>query len=214
MAPEDKLLCDACSSHLQLLDPAMRCTRCFGPMLPCPRCKKSPPDLSGLACCFDYYGPMKRILHAFKYGDEPHLASPLASFLFLQFTQAGWPQPDLITYVPQFFLRTKIRGYNQSKQLADELSRLLGVPCASLLHKHAGLFPQAILSKKARRDASLKAISLSTQTAIEDKIILLIDDVYTTGRTIQICTDALAVGYPRAVYALTLCYTDIANGDN
>lgn len=206
LEPEEKLLCAICSTKLELVDPESRCERCFR-QAPCPKCPQIIPEASGLASCFEYYGPIKNILHAFKYGDRPDLARPLASFLLLQLERLSWPTPEVITYVPQHFLRTKMRGFNQSERLAAELCNLLNVQCSGLLKKNSGLLSQALLSKKMRTESSPDAISLCAPDLVEDKTVLLIDDVYTTGRTLQICAEALSRGYPKSIYILTLCFT-------
>jgi ComF family protein len=210
LEPKEKLLCAPCSNKLELVDPENRCRRCFG-QAPCPKCPQVIKQASGLASCFEYYGPIKNILHAFKYGDKPELALPLASFLLLQLERLSWPTPELITYAPQHFLRTKMRGYNQSELLANKLSTLLGAACTGLLQKNSAHISQALLSKKLRIEAPQEAISLCKPNLVEDKVVLLIDDVYTTGRTLQICTEALSRGYPKKIYILTLCYTDNDN---
>ena len=210
-APEEKLLCTSCASQLELLDPTLRCKRCFSQTRPCTICKERPFSLSGIASSFSYYGPIKRILHAFKYEDQPYLAKSLASFLFLQWTRLSWPQPDVITFVPQHFLRTKMRGYNQSELLAKELGALLETAVLPLLQKKEATFSQALLSKELRSKMEPQLICYRDKECIEGKTVLLIDDVFTTGTTVQLCCNALQEGYPKAIYALTLCYTDDDN---
>lgn len=152
-------------------------------------------------------GPAKSLVHEFKYQDHPLLAKGLAAFLFLQFNELKWPLPDLVTYVPQSRLRWLERGYNQSKLLAQELAIYLDRPSAELLKKNENTLSQASQKKEARNQMDLYAFSLKSKAVIEDKIILLIDDVYTTGTTLDRCAYALQEGLPKRIYALTFCYT-------
>jgi predicted amidophosphoribosyltransferase len=129
--------------------------------------------------------------------------------MYLQFIELSWPEPDLITFVPQSFFRSIQRGYNVSELLAKELSRLIDKPVLPLLKKTESTISQTQLERKDRQ--ALLSTTMSCKEAalagnmIEDKVVLLIDDVCTTGTTIDCAASALQAGHPKRVYALTLC---------
>ncbi len=126
----------------------------------------------------------------------------------MQFTELKWPTPDLITYVPTSFRRYIERGYNQSELLAKALADLLQLPVVSLLKKTESTISQTYLNKALRKDMMPDIFALKQTESIEDKILLLIDDVSTTGTTLQAATQALQEGYPKSIYGLTVCHTD------
>ncbi len=138
-----------------------------------------------MAYCFDYEGPQKSLLHAFKYGDKPYLAKSLASFMLLQYEKLSWGLPTIITYVPQNFLRSSLRGYNQSKLLAEELAQLLGTSCLPLLSRPTFTISQSLLTKEARKELSGTTFSYKGPPTLENQSIMLIDDVFTTGTTAE-----------------------------
>lgn len=158
-----------------------------------------------MSSAFEYAGPAATLVQQFKFGKKQELARDLASWMLIQFLRLEVPLPDLIVPVPQPFMRTWTRGYNQSLLLAQEISRLLDRPCADLLKKRSGDFPQTGQSRKQRESLPSDAISWKKRRSISDETILLIDDVMTTGATLRHCAAALQEGYPAALYALTFC---------
>src|SRR5262245_2911454 len=88
-----RLLCHACQELLVLLPVQGRCSICFRE--DCQSCQEKAPSIDYFASCFEYIGPAKSLVSAFKYGDSPYLTKSLASFLFLQFDALDWPLPDI-----------------------------------------------------------------------------------------------------------------------
>ena len=214
------ILCEACFSSLELIDIRFRCPFCFSDGISglekrkkiCKCCSQKELSTDYIASAFEYEGPAKSLVRELKFKDRPYLAKSLASFLLLQLEKLNWPLPDLITFVPQSFSKWLDRGYNQSELLAIELAKLIHSDVCSTLKKNSGLIPQAQLVLKDRKALGSSAFTfnrkLKSKNTIEDKVILLIDDVYTTGTTIERAAYALREGYPQRIYALTLCYTE------
>jgi len=212
------ILCSHCSSQLHLVDPSTRCPLCFSDAISkahsiCDECRQPDPKKMRITdyvgACFDYAGPVETLLHEYKFGNSPFLAKSFGSFLYLQFVALGWPLPDVVTYVPQSFFRFVQRGYNQSELMANYLAQHLERPCVNLIRKRESTISQTQIARKMRESLS-STLFCATRTAIktkliEDKVILLIDDVYTTGTTIQRAALALQAEYPKRIYVLTLC---------
>jgi ComF family protein len=158
-----------------------------------------------IAAAFDYDGPAATLVKQLKYGGQPYLAEGAGSFLTAQFIRLEWPLPDFIIPMPMAPLRRFERGYNQSQLLAEVIGRLINRPVLNILKRASGDFSQAGLSHKQRLQLSENAITLKSNEQLRDACLLLVDDVMTTGSTLQRCAKALAGGYPESIYAITVC---------
>lgn len=207
-----KLLCPPCLDLLEFLHLENRCCHCFQEsQVTCDTCQQTKPSSDFIASCFEYTGPAKSLIKEFKYGDRPYLASSLSSFLFLQFLCLDWPIPDIITFVPQSFIRTVSRGYNQSELLAKAFAKLLSKPVTPLLKKSYSTFSQSLLTKQQRKNLPQELFSAKAFPDIENKSVLLIDDVYTTGTTVERSSWAIREKKPSHIYVLTVCHAGFIN---
>lgn len=160
------------------------------------------------AGCFEYTGAAKSLLLAFKYNDSPYLATSLASFMFLQYDRLQLPPPDIITYIPQSFLRKASRSYNQSKLLAESFAKIASKPVDCLLKKETFTLSQTLLDKEEREALSLESFSLIKGSIVQDKVILVIDDVSTTGATLEAASFALKNGSAKSIYVFSCFLTE------
>jgi ComF family protein len=151
-----------------------------------------------------YDGSLRLIIHAFKYEGRRALAAPLAALM----REAGsdlLAAADAVVPVPLHPWRGLTRGFNQ----ADDLARHLGLPVWRVLWRRRGGPAQAGLPA-ARRHANVRAafglnrLSLAVQRdRLRNRTIVLIDDVMTTGATLEACGRVLADTGVRSVVALT-----------
>ena len=178
----ESLLCDACSSGLPRLT-AERCPVCALPTPDantCGACLAHAPHFDATQAVFRYEFPVDSLIQALKYAHR--LAS--ADFLGKVLAQTALPhRPDLILPVPLSQARLAQRGFNQAVEIARPLSRALGVALELTgVHRHETA-PQAGLPWKERakniRHAFECGIDLTGRT------VLLIDDVMTTGATLD-----------------------------
>lgn len=116
---------------------------------------------------------------------------------------------DLITFVPMHPIPLKKRGYNQSELLANELSKLMGIPCVSTLTKIKNTKPQHSLTAKKRRKNLKGAFRIVDKKNVSGRCVLIIDDVVTTGTTLGECAKTIQKGNP----ALICCATVLSTGD-
>ena len=108
---------------------------------------------------------------------------------------------DMVTYVPLTRRDRRRRGHNQSELLARELARELGMPCVKTLKKIVQNRPQKEL-KAHERIGNVMGV-YDTCTDVRDKFILLVDDVITTGSTLNECAKMLRLGGARQVFVVT-----------
>lgn len=207
---DNPLLCEICLDLLTLIDPAERCPHCFSADFyhskqQCPDCHRQKPILNRMAAAFDYVGPAATLVKSMKYSNKPYLCEGLSGYLAAQFLKLQWPMPDLIAPVPIAFTHWIQRGYNQSQLLSQGLSKLLNCPHQEVLTRKSGDYSQAGLTRKQRMTLNGQKISLKANVNLQDKIILLVDDVTTTGSTLRKCAEILIEGCPSHIYGLTVC---------
>ncbi|WP_052236260.1 ComF family protein [Candidatus Protochlamydia amoebophila] len=213
LQPSQAVFCYACASLLELINPQERCPICFDLkkntfIHKCERCKAFPSLFLRQASAFDYFGPAQTLVKQLKYGNQAHLAKGMAAFLMTQFDRLKWPLPDIIVPVPMSFSHWLKRGYNQSFLLAEEMAKILHIPLFNCLKYTSGNYGQASLNLGQRKQLK-QVFKLKKTFQIQDKRVLLIDDVMTTGTTLHKCAEALSEGFPGTLYALTFCRTTV-----
>ncbi len=182
-------LCLACDTQLPLNRHA--CRHCGLPLsgthssLICGRCLQRPPAYQASFCAYEYAYPVAHLIRRFKYGNSLTnarvLSLLLARYLRGQHTGA-WP--DCFIPVPLHPARYRARGFNQVIELGCFLERELKIPMRTDLVKRIRHTPeQAGLSRRERRRNLRRVFSATTTTL--PKHIALLDDVITTGSTVN-----------------------------
>lgn len=206
-----RIFCKTCQEELTLIEPKVRCPYCFSDEFDpnnescCSTCRQKPQFLHRTAAAFDYEGPAATLIKQLKYQGQPYLAQGAGAFLAMQFLHLNWPMPDCVVPMPMARLREFERGYNQSRLLAEAVASILGCPLLDVLSRKSGDFCQAGLSYQQRMQLGSDAFSIKKDIKLHDKCILLIDDVMTTGSSLQRCAEALLELCPEHIYALTVC---------
>jgi ComF family protein len=142
---------------------------------------------------------LRDVIHAFKYEGRRSLAVPLAALV----RDAGQPVLrgcDCLVPVPLHPWRRLRRGFNQARDLAQCLDR----PVADGLWRIRATPSQMALPADARRTNLRGAFMISPRVTIDDRIVTLVDDVRTTGATLDECAKVLLRGGAREVRALTI----------
>ncbi len=192
--------CAFCGVEAQLNERDL-CPACFAalklaPNPPCPR------ELDGFFAGAVYQGTARTAIWRYKYNGCAYLAAPLAAFLTLPENWHG----DALVPVPLWHKKERQRGYNQSALLARELSgRALCPVEQSWLHRIRDTGTQTNLDHDARTKNVKNAFQAAV--AVRGKRIVLIDDVATTGATLNACARALRAAGAKAVFALTVFVT-------
>lgn len=177
----------------------------------CQRCQNK--KLSGLYFALSYKenSLTKKLIRQFKY--QPYikeLSKTLASILIEHFllskknTDEIW-QNSILIPVPLDNKKLKTRGYNQSEELAKELSKILKIPVFSdVLIKTKNTPPQMELSKLEREKNLINAFCVRNSEKISGKKIFLVDDVYTTGSTMEQCATVLRENKAKSVWGVAI----------
>ena len=153
-----------------------------------------------------YEGLMADAIHRFKYQGASRLAKPLGTFL-AEYKDPEFPFSDFdrILSVPLHPRRLRQRGFNQSLLLARCVSRTHSIPLDfTTLRRTRHTEPQTQLSGSERQKNIRGAFEVRRPEAISEKHILLIDDVFTTGSTVQECAKVLLKAGAKRVDVLTL----------
>jgi ComF family protein len=166
----------------------------------------NPPSYAAARAVMRYGGRGAELVHHFKYADGLESA-PMFGRWMLRAGQDVLQGADFITPVPLHRRRLFTRRFNQSAELARRLSELSGLNYApQLLERIRATRPQVGLSETARRRNVAGAFQAKRGTAnlVKDRIIVLIDDVVTTGATVEACTKALIRAGAKEVRVLCL----------
>lgn len=207
----DPGLCGPCWSQIRFIsDP--QCSHCGLPLDfevgdegLCGSCAVSPPLYDKGRSVFVYDDASKGMILRFKHGDSTHGAPAFAKWMGTV-GQDLLKDTDLIIPVPLHWTRLFTRTYNQAQLMATHLCKL--APHASLepalLKRHKRTPPQGHLSKEGRIENVKSSFKASKPHLIKGKSILLIDDVLTSGATLNACAKELKKAGAKKVFALTL----------
>ena len=192
--------CHACWESIRPIDGPI-CPCCGGPFASpvalahspghlCGNCRESPPAFECARSPYAYEGVLAHAIHLFKYRKCPSLASPLADLMLVW--KEKIPPVDLVLAVPLHPKRLRMREFNQSLLLADRLATRLGLPLSlnHLLRVRATL-PQTELHRADRVQNVRRAFAAPQADDLQGRTVLLIDDVFTTGATVNECAKAL-----------------------
>ena len=142
---------------------------------------------------FKYENLIRSQILALKFQEKPYIYKTIAYFLEnMQKSFENLKKYDIIIIVPISNQRNRDRGYNQSELIAKEISRIIKVPVVKkVLRKAKHTVPQSSLNKKQREENAKGVYKVNNITKICNKKILLIDDIYTTGNTVNECANML-----------------------
>lgn len=153
-----------------------------------------------------YEGTLKNAIQNLKYNNGKLLVSPLVN-LAVQKMDPSLFDIDLVTFVPMAQGKELKRGYNQAQIIATEIGRCLEKPCSLTLKVIKRIKDQTELDLKERRKNVRGAFEGVKRREVEGKSILLVDDVYTTGATINECTKVLRQSGADKINVFTLART-------
>ena len=203
---EGSLFCHSCHRSLARIMPPL-CPRCGRPQpsgILCPSCVSWQAEIDGIRSPFRFEGVMCQAIYQLKYRNLRALAAPLAQLLTDYLITNPMPGEVLVP-VPLHRKRLRERGYNQSDLLARELGKLTKLPVVDdclIRQRHAS--PQARTSTVDERRSNVADAFASYEQRLPYKQVLLIDDVSTSGSTLDACALALKDAGAESVWGLVL----------
>ncbi len=173
----------------------------------CARCRRQPPALSRARAAGAYEGVLRQVIHGLKYEGRRTLATTLGEMMRARGAEV-LQGADLAVPVPLHWRRRHARGFNQ----AEDLARHLGLPVVRALRRVRPTSPQSGLSATDRRRNLRRAFAPPRRgwrrrrlphPLIRGACVVIVDDVSTTGATLEACALVLKEGGAREVRALT-----------
>ncbi len=161
---------------------------------------------NSLICGFKYEGNIRKLILDYKFHEKSYLYITFANFLLKEKKIfENIKNYDKIIPVPISKKRQKERGYNQSLLIAKEIAKRMNLELLNnCLIKTKNIVEQSKLNKDEREKNIQGAYELKNKQFINDKKILLIDDIYTTGNTVNECSKILRKGNPKEIGILTI----------
>jgi len=155
-----------------------------------------------------FQGGVRELVHGLKYQHQSVLAEPMAELLFRFLTDNPVPA-DVVVPVPLFPRRQRVRGYNQSALLAGALARRMGLSTdGRTLVRLRNTASQAETRNVDERRVNVRDAFECRGGQMAGKQVLLVDDVSTTGATLDACAQALLKAGVASVWALTFAHED------
>lgn len=213
--------CSSCWSEIRLVSHPL-CSRCGRPFPDasgddhlCGVCLARPPRFAGARSWACYprdessEHPLRHVVQTFKYGRKVSLGKPLGRLMAKGCQDfVAESHIDLIIPVPLHPKRLRWRGFNQAVLLARQVSRANNIPLDPfVLYRRRETLPQTQLAEDERRTNVRGAFMLHSDPPIHGKSLLLVDDVYTSGATVNECSRMLTKGGAKQVYVLTFART-------
>ncbi|MEI8293966.1 MAG: ComF family protein [bacterium] len=203
--------CPQCAGVIEFIRPP-RCHVCSQPFegisgeFECPNCRGEAFYFECAVSVVRSRRVIRELIHRLKYSRELWLVGILGGIL-----AEGLADPrltdrkfDAIVPVPLHALRLREREFNQSMLLAAHLSRATGIPVLDVLLRNRSTGTQTALDRRERRQNLRNAFSLRKNAVVTDQSLLLVDDVLTTGSTLDACAAVLLEQGAESVRALTL----------
>ncbi len=207
-------ICSDCLSKIRWIEPPL-CTLCGIPFPSreiqshlCGACLTRRKYFTIARAVGCYEGPLREAIHRWKYEEKGYLTSFFGEKLAEGFHR-HWDSPpfDLLIPVPLHSKRLSERGFNQALLLVKELSQRIRIPYSKrLLRKGVPTPPQIHLSGRERETGVRGSFHIQRENEIVGKTVLLVDDVYTTGATVNECSKVLLKAGAERVDVLTLAH--------
>ncbi len=169
----------------------------------CPACQNNPPAFDQIRTFARYENPFRKGIIRLKYHGNAGLGEVFSVYLIQMLLSLQW-KFDMVLPIPLSEVRQKKRGYNQTALLAKPIAKYFRLPYQPhALRRIRDTRSQVGLTGGERRE-NLKNAFLADKHAVQEKTILLVDDVFTTGSTLNTCARALKSAGASQVYGITL----------
>jgi competence protein ComFC len=200
------VFCDACFAEINPLSGNL-CQKCGYPTSKknnlCEDCQFQPPPFTSMRSWSVYSGSLQQAIHAFKYKRNLALARTLAKPIVEMVKKSDW-EIDLVVPVPLSLSRYISRGYNQAALLSWELATQLNIQHSTSVLKRIKNTSRQIEMDVNKRFTNLLDAFYANPATLKKRNVLIIDDVITTGSTMQNCTRALLNAGAEKIYCVSV----------
>ena len=207
-------ICSDCLAEIHWIEPPF-CSVCGTPFVsqevrshPCSSCLTKRKYFTMARALGAYHGSLQEAIHRWKYQGKATLTPFLGQWMTEGLYRYWDPKRlDLLIPVPLHKQRLRERGFNQALLLVKELSHRTGIPYRKrILQKVRPTLPQVNLSGVEREKGVRGSFEIVRKEELEEKTILLVDDVYTTGATVNECSKVLLAAGAERVDVFTLAH--------
>lgn len=198
-------ICSRCAEDFPFItgNICLKCGRPIGEQYNyCIDCKGKDFNFEKSRSVFEYNDKTANIILNFKYNGLKNYSKPLGQMLADYYATSDLVA-DVATFVPMPEKRKKQRGYNQAEELCKQFCKITGMPMVDALERTKDAPRQATLGGKERIE-NIKGSFTGKKGTVNGKVVLLIDDVVTTGATADDCARALLKAKAKDVLVLSL----------
>ena len=191
-----RALCEDCRRDIVRLAADSRCPRCAAIAVgTCGACLSRPPAFDKTHAALSYLPPLSALIRDFKFHGRWQITRLLAEF-------ARAPSADMMLPVPLFFTRERWRGFNQARELARAVPPPTPPLCDNHLLRIVDTSPQSLLPDAAARQKNVRGAFVAAN--VRDKTVLVVDDVMSSGATLNEIAVALKRAGAAAVINLVI----------
>ena len=202
--PEGEHLCEYCDEMAEVVDFTKNCRRCGMPKKQC-ECSRRVFHFSGCAAPFYNIGVTQEAMYSYKFNRKEYIAEFFAERMAITVKTAYSDIDfDIVTFVPMKLRKKLKRGFNQSEVFAKRISKICGIPFYdNLLKVGNNSITQHKLSEEERFKNVKGKFIANKAFNISGKTVLLVDDIKTTGATLDECAKQLLLLGADEVYCVT-----------
>jgi len=206
-------LCDKCMDRLEFIG-NKSCELCgakiFADTKICIDCMANSRIIERNYSALVYSGEIKKIVHAYKYLGHKYLSKPLGNILYDKYVEVNNEiDADIIIPVPLNINRERERGFNQVTLMLKQFEKCRDIIDDKVLVRIKDTPQQMSLAKEKRRENVEGAFEIKDESAVKGANVLLVDDIYTTGATMDECARVLYRAGANNVCSMTLCNAHI-----
>ena len=173
----------------------------------CRHCLEAPPAFASIRAAFVMEGGARRLAHEFKYEGLTALAEPMAALMAERAVAIAGA--DLVVPVPLHRGRERSRGYNQAAELAKHLAAAWDLPYEERAARRVrDTAPLAKTMHREERRAIVAGAFAAAAARVEGRHVVLVDDVVTTGATLDACATAIREAGAKSVHCRTWARAD------
>jgi ComF family protein len=202
---EGVFICPECFSKIKLVprDVCNYCGSFTSKNGKCPNCDNKQSPYSGFRAFAYYDGTIRKAIHHLKYQNDLTIGRYLAGLLKLVYQRTDW-EVDLIVPIPIGEQKRLERGYNQAERLAKPLAELLEIPFRSDALIRINEISSQVGLNHVERQENVRQAFVANSPQVKGRIVLVVDDVYTSGATMEAAATELMAAGAKRVYCLTV----------